>query len=625
MSRRSARGWLAAGSALAVVAAALVLPSAGARVAGAADEDYDVRFLATGLMPVTVTLPAGSTVRWTNETAFSHNTAHRPEPGAPQLWNSPLIQPNGGVYTRTFSAPGTYAYYDLFDPNNPAYAGWVVVTGVGLETPTSTTAPTATDVPPTSTSPPPTATPPPPTATSGPPTATPTVGPSATPGPTQAPGYAVGILRNMRAGCAPANLMVQDCAGTLQPVRSDYDLRAYYDRNVRIDGFRTGCGLGGETYLWLSTIQPWASGCASPTPLPKPTQSPQSNLALRAPVTASMNLPGSEKEHAVDGDPNSVWYSSGSPAWIYVDLGQDRTFNEVTLKWGTPFAKRFGIYVWEGGQWNGVYYTPSDRGGGDETISLPRIYARVVLLYLTESSDPLGGFALREMEIRGRETPNVAIGGEVHVSTEQSCCPGWMAIDQDYRTGWASRSNRDDPPDRKPWIRLILPGPQDIAEIRMYWSQNFFPWEYWIVFYNGTRSIPAYARVTGGGLIKVSPPSPIRATALLIYSEVVSSVDGVAFVALSELELYEPAFVQGGRGGAARNSENVRVQWMPPRRSIGLDPIGPGLLADLGQARTPGSGGASALGRPVLPAGLLAAPAAPSFPRLPDSVPAPVW
>lgn len=106
-----------------------------------------------------------------------------------------------------------------------------------------------------------------------------------------------------------------------------------------------------------------------------------SNLARGKSVrVSSVEFSGVEGWKATDGSISTRWSSRFSdPQWIYVDLGQNRTFNQVVLKWESAYARRFGIYVWTGSRWQNVYWTSSGRGGTNTINFSPRT-ARYVLM-----------------------------------------------------------------------------------------------------------------------------------------------------------------------------------------------------------------------------------------------------
>lgn len=127
------------------------------------------------------------------------------------------------------------------------------------------------------------------------------------------------------------------------------------------------------------------------------------NYARSKPVrVSSVEAGGLEGWKATDGNNSSRWSSRFSdPQWIYVDLGQDRTINQVILKWETAYAREYGIYVQSSGMcnscWTNVYYTSSSDGGTD-TINFSPIRARYVLMSGWQRGTPWG-YSLWEFEV----------------------------------------------------------------------------------------------------------------------------------------------------------------------------------------------------------------------------------
>lgn len=96
--------------------------------------------------PASLTIPAGTTVVWTNKDTAPHTVTVS---SGPVKFSSPNLQ-QGDTFTYTFTQPGTYSYYCAVHPDMTAS---VTVTGSTTPPPTTTTAP-----PPTTTTAPPTTT-----------------------------------------------------------------------------------------------------------------------------------------------------------------------------------------------------------------------------------------------------------------------------------------------------------------------------------------------------------------------------------------------------------------------------------------------------------------------------------
>jgi len=124
-----------------------------------------------------------------------------------------------------------------------------------------------------------------------------------------------------------------------------------------------------------------------------------SNLALGKSATASsVEFAGVEPNKAFDGNMGTRWSSRFvDPGWIYVDLGQNYTFNQVVLRWETAYARRYGIYVWRGSYWQNLYWTDSGDGGVD-TITFSPTTGRWILMYGVQRGTPWG-YSLWEFEV----------------------------------------------------------------------------------------------------------------------------------------------------------------------------------------------------------------------------------
>ncbi len=558
---------LAAASLSAALAVAATLAAgASANTDGPALVDFE----ADGLSPAAVAIVPGASVRWTNRDQVGHNTTHLPPAGEPSLWNSYELVP-GAAFTHTFTAAGTYRYFDFFDADNPAYQGVVIVT-TGEVPDTPTPRPTRTEGP---------------SPTRPPPTATPM--PTATPSPTAV--LLQGQLLPYSGGC-PAEAAVRLCStGRSVPISAGFDLSAYQYLDVNVEGVETICPSTGEAVVLVSSIRALPAGCSAPTPTPPPSPTPSTtdNLALGRTVRVSLEVPGYGASLATDGDPATAWYAASETAWAYVDLGTERTLNQVVLRWSDPFAARFGIYAWDAprGQWSGLYWNDTGRGG-DETISLPPTYARYLLLYAVGSSAPQGGFAVGELEVYGRQRPNLALGASLVASGAQECCPPWLAADGDFATGWASR--RGNP---APWYRLHLPPATDITEVRLYWDHFAFPTTYSLVFYQAGEARQLIVPAAPPGLNRFEFTWPMRTDVLLVYAHRLSAL---GFVAMSEAQLYGPRLEElspgpppAGGGLLARPGLSLpevspgRRSWLRPRRlQPGDGPLPPVRLLETG-------------------------------------------
>lgn len=119
------------------------------------------------------------------------------------------------------------------------------------------------------------------------------------------------------------------------------------------------------------------------------------NLARGKPAYAtSTEFNGVEPYKAFDGNLSTRWSSRfADPQMIYVDLGSNQTFNQVVLRWEAAYARRFGIYYWNGSQWRNVWWTDNGDGGND-TITFTPVSARYVAMYGVQRSTAYGYFSI---------------------------------------------------------------------------------------------------------------------------------------------------------------------------------------------------------------------------------------
>jgi len=74
--------------------------------------------------PSSVTVKAGSTVVWINDTGTPHTSTS--DSGDAVTWDSSAIGASGESYSMVFSKPGTYPYHCAF---HPFMHGTIIVTG----------------------------------------------------------------------------------------------------------------------------------------------------------------------------------------------------------------------------------------------------------------------------------------------------------------------------------------------------------------------------------------------------------------------------------------------------------------------------------------------------------------
>ncbi len=141
----------------------------------------------------------------------------------------------------------------------------------------------------------------------------------------------------------------------------------------------------------------------------KPVQNaepiPPTNLALHQPAAVSAN------DNAVDSAPlafdGNLSTRAGTlrgvdPGWLQVDLGANKTINEVKLYWEAAYGKSYQIQVSNDAQtWTPVYSTTNGQGGM-ESITFNPVNTRYVRMYGTVRATQYG-YSIWEFEVYGPE------------------------------------------------------------------------------------------------------------------------------------------------------------------------------------------------------------------------------
>ncbi len=115
------------------------------------------------------------------------------------------------------------------------------------------------------------------------------------------------------------------------------------------------------------------------------------NLAQGRPAYASTVESSSYRaNYATDGNINTRWSSQfRNDQSIQIDLGSTQTVNMVILRWETAYARRYGIYTWDGSRWVNVFWTDNGRGG-TEIINFANKNTRYVLMYASTRATSWG-------------------------------------------------------------------------------------------------------------------------------------------------------------------------------------------------------------------------------------------
>ena len=115
------------------------------------------------------------------------------------------------------------------------------------------------------------------------------------------------------------------------------------------------------------------------------------NLARVGKATASSTSKhGEPAEAAIDGDPNSMWWSNNAqadPQWLMVDLGAERTVGGVSVAWWKAYAKNYTVEVsTDGTSWREAARVEgrSNWLGDMDVLRFEPVKARFVRLHCTE-------------------------------------------------------------------------------------------------------------------------------------------------------------------------------------------------------------------------------------------------
>lgn len=391
---------------------------------------YDVAARDDDFSPPNLTIPVGSTVRWTNHGTRPHTTTS--DSG---LWDSGALAP-GMSFSHTFASEGTFDYRCAFHANQGMVAR-VVVTSAGTTPPTAL-ANLAQGRPVRAS-----------TSQSGHP---PELAVDGDPSTYWASAGLGAWSATNDAGAPDAAAVVPQADG--RPVAADGAIAApafhnvqwfmidlgremvveqfdmlwsptRYARSYGVYAYGTTCsgwcrlgftnsGDGDDRlslqrpvharhFLLLLTyanvpyggyhLREWRIYGEQPGPVPI------TNLARGRPAVASSSRAGHGPMHVTDGDPGTDWRSVGVPAWLYVDLGRAASLTRAELH-GTPSmaARQFAIYAHSGVGWYRVYAT-SFAGGTHASVPLTGVRTRHLLVYAWWGETPSIG--LREFEIFG--------------------------------------------------------------------------------------------------------------------------------------------------------------------------------------------------------------------------------
>lgn len=340
-----------------------------------------------------------------------------------------------------------------------------------------------------------------------------------------------GRLQASRAGCPGVDsAILVSCEGAEEiwvKAIPGVDVSRYFGQLVAIEGTLRSCGT--NRYIDMNTLSPLRRcGDAGATIAPETV-----NLARGRVDWAS---PAGEGDgwmaFAADADPSSAWVAAGESAYIRLNLGENRTFNRMRLLWGSRFATQYGLYVWDGADQRWVRFYQKSSGGPDDAITVPRVYGQFVLLQLARSSQAGGGFDLREWEVYGVDTPNLALGSQVQTSSQATGHSGDLAVDADEGTAWVSEAG-----EAHPWIYVRFSQAMPLTEFRLVWDQRDKPAVFRVGFYQeGLIKVWSQRLTSTSERQRLAWSTPILSDAFYLYTEDLGQ--GRDQVALQDLQLY---------------------------------------------------------------------------------------
>ncbi|WP_042378365.1 discoidin domain-containing protein [Streptacidiphilus melanogenes] len=128
------------------------------------------------------------------------------------------------------------------------------------------------------------------------------------------------------------------------------------------------------------------------------------DLALGQPATASSvesGLSWLAPSFAVDGSSGTRWSSDyADPQWLQVDLGVERTVNEVRLLWEAAYAKAYQIQVsGDAVTWTTIYSTTNGPGGAERLTGLNGAGRYIRVLGTQRATN--WGYSLWEFQVYG--------------------------------------------------------------------------------------------------------------------------------------------------------------------------------------------------------------------------------
>ncbi len=176
------------------------------------------------------------------------------------------------------------------------------------------------------------------------------------------------------------------------------------------------------------------SGYSNPATATTPNSGGSTNLALNKPATASSTNGSNAASRAVDGNASTYWrsgnLSSGTVAWLHVDLQSAQSLGRVVVNWRSSYyARRYQIQVSnDNSNWTTVFSTLSGNGGIDD-ILFSAVSARYVRVYMTRNNS--SSERINELEIYAGTTSAAKQNAEGLIGLD-AAIPSEFELHQNY-------------------------------------------------------------------------------------------------------------------------------------------------------------------------------------------------
>jgi hypothetical protein len=208
-----------------------------------------------------------------------------------------------------------------------------------------------------------------------------------------------------------------------------------------------------------------------------PDSPPLADLARHHTAVASsvvFNSPSYVAANAVDGDPTTRWSSAfDDDEWIYVDLTDIYTINEVILHWETAFGADYQVQVSDDAStWTTIRTVTNGDGGVDDLTGLSGTGRYVRILGTRRGTE--WGYSLFSFEVYGNLVRSVSAPDlAAHQTATASSVFGdptyaaSNAVDANPATRWSSDFSDTQ------WIYVDLGQPFVLDSVRLSWETAY--------------------------------------------------------------------------------------------------------------------------------------------------------